>query len=679
MLGAIAMRLTVCLLATLVASLTTGCGSSVEPAFFADAALVDSPSITRDASAPTDAATVEPPFVSAPPSAGPFALCGAIGVGTASSIAFDPSRNAIALGSYAGFVRLFDATDGHNVGLIFAHSYGLASLVYSPDRSLLATAGTDFDARHVRLWSAANGAAVRSIQLESDPIGVTFVPDGTALIVTQRNAVSRFRVSDGEREWTAAHTAHPIDAGALSPDGSMVAFITSDGVSLLRSRDGTPGPTVTDSFIRNRRTITFSGDGSSVIVGYQYYSPNGPQAPAVIARVIDLATSATRLEIEGTRSVNALRVSPSGDDLAIAFEYRGYERWGVRRDDAWLSRPQRQAGFALDQESRAIAFDQEGRRLALSSADAVRVFDARANDSATHTFESLAVQQGPLGWGGGGSVELSPDGRELLVGSRDTTYLLSVATQNVTRRFEGTRGVGAFSPDQQTIVTGATSGQLTLWRRSDWTSRQVATAPDLASIAFIDRTRFAVGGRDALVVHSALDGSQQRRFAIARRQLPTFDLQLSRDASRIAVATYGGLGGGIDVFDLRSNAQVFSIAGNFRSHSNGAFLLDGRLLVASAEAGSFAMYGPNGERLPVASPTASITTIALSTDEQLLLASTSNGITTIQRGLTGEVVQSLGRIGPSASSSGNAVRISADGSLIVRTGAQATLQLWCRR
>ncbi|MBL8682461.1 MAG: WD40 repeat domain-containing protein [Myxococcales bacterium] len=653
----------------LFVSVAVGCGSSVEPAF------LDAPS----SDAVVDASTHAPPFVSAPPSDGPYALCGAIGVGTLSSIEFDPTRDALALGTYAGFVRLVDANDGHQLGLIFAHAHGLISLAYSPDRTLLATAGTDFDARHVRLWSSTTGELVRSIALASDPVAVAFVADGSALIVTQRNAVSRYRVRDGGHEWTFRQVEHRIDASAVSPDGSTVAFLNGPGISLLRSSDGSPGPTVTDSFARNRRTIAFSRDGASLVVGYQYYSPDGPRAPAVIARVIDIATSATRMQIEGVRSVNALRVSPSGDDLAIAFEYRGYERWSVRRDGQWLPRAERQAGIDIDQESRAIAFDRDGTQIALSSADAVRLFDARSSSPARRTLESISVLQGALGWGGGGSVELSPDGRELLVGSRDTLHLLSVATQDTLRRFERSRGVGAFSPDQRTIVTGGANGQLALWRRSDGSSREVPTVSDLASVTFIDGSRLVAAGRDALVVHSAEDGAQQRRFTLARRGLPAFDLQLSKDATRIAVSTYGGLGGAIDVFDLRSNAQVFSVAGNFRSRSNSVFLRDGRLLVASSAAGSLALFGTTGERLPLDASPPSITTVALSTDEQSLLASTSNGSTTIQRGLTGAVVQDLGRIGPSATSSGNILRISADGSRIVRTGGQSTLQLWCRR
>lgn len=654
-------------------SITAACGASVEPSSFDSA-------VTHDAAADVAVdVAIPPPFVSAPPSEGPYALCGAIGLGTVAAIEFDPSRDALAVGSYAGFVRIIDARDGHHIGTIFAHRYGLSSLAYSPDRTLLATTGSDFAARNVRLWSARDGAAVRSIALDSDPLSVVFTPDGSSLVVTQRNAVSRYRVSDGALEWSAREVEHPIDGSGVSPDGSSLAYISGSGITLLRLRDGSRGPTVTDSFMRNRRTIAFSRDGSSVIVGYQYYSPDGPSVPAVIARVIDVATSRTRVEIEGFRSVNALRVAPSGDEVAIAFEYRGYERWAVSRSGAWLPRAERRAGLALEQESRAIAFDREGARVALSSADAIRVFDAATNGDARESFESIAVLQGALGWGGGGSIELSTDGRELLVGTRDALHLFSVATQDVIRRFEQTRGVGAISPDGQSIVTGAASGRLALWRRSDWSVREVASVADLASVAFVDGARFVAAGRDSLVLHRASDGAEQRRWPITRRQLPAFDLRVSRDASRVAVSTYGGFGGGIDVFDLGTDAPVFNIAGNFRSRSNSAFMRDGRLLVAMAEGAPLALYSADGQRVNLSTAGTPATTIALTSDEQLLLSSTSNGITTIRRGLDGEVVQDLGRIGPSGTSSGNSLRISTDGAVIVRTGAQSTLEVWCRR
>lgn len=664
----------------LLVSLATGCGSSVEPADGDGASPVDSSVDARvEVDARDDAAVRVPPFVSAPPSTGPYALCGAIGEGTIASLEFDPARNVIALGSYAGFVRLIDADDGHHVGLVFAHGYGLSSLAYSPDRTLLATAGNDFDARSVRLWDASNGAPVRSMPLESDPISVAFVPDGSALIVTQRNAVSRFRVGDGALEWTVRQFEHPIDASAVAPDGSTLAFISGSEIQLVRLRDGVAGARVSDSFQRNRRAIAFSRDASSVIVGYQYYAPD-ERSPAVIARAIDIATGATRVEIEGLRSVNALRVSPSGDDVAIAFDYQGYERWAIRQGGAWLARAERSAATVISQESRAIAFDRDGTRVALASADAVRLFDAHTADaSALRTFDVVAVPQGALGWGGGGSVEIAPDGRELLVGTRGWLYLFSISTQDVIRRFDDALGVGAFSPDQQTLVTGAGAGRLALLGRNDGSRREAATVADLASIRFVDRSQFVAAGRDAVVLHSALDGAVQRRFALTRRQLPAFDLQLSRDFSRVAVSTFGGFGGGIDVFDLASGARTLSVAGNFRSRSNAALLVDGRLLVTQGEGALLATYSAAGERTALAVVGAPPTAVAFSADEQVLLESTNNGTTTVRRGLRGEVVQSLGRIGPSATSLGNTLRISADGALIVRTGGQATLQLWCRR
>jgi WD40 repeat protein len=648
---------------------TAGCASRVEPSL-SDAAL--------EASA-SDAMVLAPPFVSAPPSTGPYALCGAVGLGTIAAVEFAPSLGAIAVGTFAGFVRLVDANDGHNLGLIFAHSYGLASMSISPDQTLLATAGSDFESRDVRLWSARDGAAVRSITLESDPIAVAFVPDGSAIIVTQRNAVSRYRVRDGEREWSVAQVGRPIEASAVSPDGSAVAYLSDTGISLLRASDGAAGPRVTDSFMRNRRAIAFARDSSSLVVGYQYHSTEGPETPEVIARVIDIATSATQVEIEGTSSVNALRVAPSGDEVAIAFLHVGYERWAIRGDGAWLPRGQRRAALTIEQESRAIAFDREGRRLVVASADAVRTFDATTSAAPTSAFDVVAVLQGVLGLGGGGSVELSEDGRELVVGTRDSVYLFSTETQDVLRRFDQTRGVGAISPDGQTIVTGASGGRVSLWRRGDWSSREVATVAELASLAFVDGARFVAGGRDALALHAVADGAEQRRWARSRRQQPTFDLRLSRDSSLIAASTFGGFGGGLDVLDLRSGEAVFSVEGNFRSRSNSAFLRDGRLLVAMGRGAALELHSGAGMRSLLSGPGSPVTTVALSSDEGLLLTSTSDGTTRIQRGLTGEAVQSLGRIGPSATSLGNVLRISSDSSRIVRTGAQGTLQLWCRR
>jgi WD40 repeat protein len=100
--------------------------------------------------------------------------------------AFSPKDKLLATGVSSGFpsdkedveVALWDLTSGKKRGLK-GHTGGVASLAFSPDGKLLASAGQD---KTVRLWDVAAGKELIVLKAHSDwVLCVTFSADGTAL------------------------------------------------------------------------------------------------------------------------------------------------------------------------------------------------------------------------------------------------------------------------------------------------------------------------------------------------------------------------------------------------------------------------------------------------------------------------------------------------------------------
>jgi WD40 repeat protein len=158
------------------------------------------------------------------------------------AVAFSPDGDTLASGGHDQTVRLWSAAQGRQVHTLRGHTDNVQSVAFSPDGMLLASGGAD---NTVRLWSVSDGRLIRTLRGHAGQKGdmfnllftsytsgvqdITFSPDGTVLASAGSDGtVQLWRVADGSLLKTLSGHTNIVTKIAFAPDNRTLASGSGD-------------------------------------------------------------------------------------------------------------------------------------------------------------------------------------------------------------------------------------------------------------------------------------------------------------------------------------------------------------------------------------------------------------------------------------------------------------------
>jgi WD40 repeat protein/serine/threonine protein kinase len=298
-------------------------------------------------------------------------------------------------------VRLYDTDTGNPRIPAAAHDRRVSALAFSPDGSLLASAGHD---SIVTLWDVATGQVRHQLKGHArDVWSLAFSPDGKQLVsACNGGLVLLWDPAEGTQLWQASGLSANYPRVAFSPDGRYVLAGTPEGT--VRSLDARNGDRVREFIGHHKgpiRCVAVSADGKLLASG-------GTDGKVVVR---DFQSGAVRLEKEGKPQVPHVRFSPDGRTLFATYDMPEavIRCWSLTGDDKILT---------LSGHTDHVTFADirpDGRFLASSACDGtVRLWDLRSPGA-----RPLVLQLGPNSTTPVDAVVFAPDGEHLATTHRD--------------------------------------------------------------------------------------------------------------------------------------------------------------------------------------------------------------------------------------------------------------------
>lgn len=354
--------------------------------------------------------------------------------------AFNAEGTSLAVGNREGVVEVWDLRTKTQVHR-FHHGSLCSSLRFSPDSSRLTSGSMD---KTVRIWDLA----------PTSP---------------QQQGV-------------------PVTAAAVSADGSLVATVSREGVSVWDAASGaqiqhfTRGGGATGQELRFfNRAPGPHGDllsAAFTATGVCFAAATDPQT----AGVWD-ASGNLLAQFPSNGRLQELELSPTGDLLATVGHRDTVSIWETASGTLTHELPHHGA--------HRLVFSSDGSRLATyDRSDGTRVWDTASGVQVAHLARRSAR-----------ALAFSPDNSQLALTDRAVDFrVVDIATEAVTHRFRGIRvRAAAFSPDSKYFATTA-SDTISVW---DSTTAEHLTSmradSDLESVVWHPDSRVLfVGGRGVL-------------------------------------------------------------------------------------------------------------------------------------------------------------------------------------
>ena len=586
-------------------------------------------------------------------------------LGSVGDVAFSADGKLIAASDSSLEIHIWQVTDGKQVATCKGHTESIPSITFSPNEKILISGSDDHT---IKLWDLDTGECLKTLGGHTKPLrAIAISPDGKTIASGSDDAtVKLWDFQTGEcLETLLAHSSWTSFV-AFSPDGCTLASSGGNGqeASIKLWNLATKECVMTlQGYDQSISAIVFSLDGL-ILAG-------GSRDKTI--KLWDVQTGECLRTLEGhTGSVTALAFGLGGEVLISGSQDKTVRFWNVQTGE-YLGYIQ-----GHSHSVNAVACSPDEQSFATGSGDqTVRLWDMRGNAG---TPRCVRTWQGYINRIR--AVAFNPDGRTVASGSDDNTVRVwNVLTGECLKTFQGhgdwvTSVI--FSPDGKTLLSGSEDHTVKLWDvvtgrclrifkgHTDWIS--------FITLSFTSETAIlASSSEDRTVKLWDVDSGVCLR-TLSGHVKDIKSVAFSPDGKKLASASCDGtlklwdISTGGCLYTFLKNDDLFPTAG-LRS---AVFSNDGRTLVTGGCDRALRFWDiATGDRYRIWEDTNDIDSIVISSEKQILF-STSGKLIKLWDIRTGECLKTL----EGHSNSVTSIALSPDNQLLVSGSYDETAKLW---
>jgi WD40 repeat protein len=438
-------------------------------------------------------------------------------------------------------VELVDPATGKTLRFLTGQKAGTADVAFSHDGRLAYTAGLDGTAR---VWDTATGSNLITLTgQKSGLVGLSVDDKGDRLATFGRDGTARvWDLTTKPLGETMALDLSPRQIGtrAIDAAGGVGAVIPLANRNTAVVFDLATGEIIRRFPDHAGLGVALAPDGRAII--YQHMVGRGPDPSTLDVGPIvvrDVATGATRTELEGLCSYGLVDVDPSKDCPVLPPDHP-YAEWvlgmSVTPDGRYAAAGgESVAASVWDLDTGSVVatlgpFGEQGSALVVSSAAispdgskvAVRIIGDKHPRVIVLGLDRSVLAEFPLEppATSAGHIAFSPDGSLLAAGG---SQLKVFDTKSWTVLWQVDAHNGGvfdldFSPDGRSIVTTGFDGFVRLWDARDGSLLQtISLGEDYGkAVAFTDDRHVIVGTQNGLVAGLTFDVDELLRIGLSR-------------------------------------------------------------------------------------------------------------------------------------------------------------------
>lgn len=508
------------------------------------------------------------------------------------------------------------------------HLAPIASVAYSPDGSTVASSGYFGDT--IKLWRASDGRMVRTFgnvaganQFIFGPmIPITFLPDGhTVIAIGEGSAIGVWNAQSGRLLRTIFVQGSDL---AISHDGTLIAVAANTSIKLVRFSDGAVIRSIswTGDFVQ---TVAFCLNDTVVAGGDRLG----------ILKTFRVSDGAPLLSIPAHGDyINTVRSSPDGARLATGSSDHTIKLWNSSNGDLVSTLVGHLSAVS------SVAFSANGNLIASGSADDTARVWSLPSGSLVATF----IQPANVN-----DVSFNPFTNRLAVASNIDVQEWDVAGQVFVRsliRANNQISGTVFTPDSTKIVSGSYDGKISVHDVTTGTLlRQVVPGANIFAIAASANTIAAgINVPNVIKLYQLSDGTLLRTL-VPNGSLPyTYSAVFAPDGTTLATGHFNNT---VQLWNVSTGELIRILDGGQPGAVNAvAYSANGSVLVGASSGGYVYVWDAAGNPIrtlgPVGQP---LTSVAISRDNQFVLAGGNNGLLQLWQLDTGAFVYGFSESG----------------------------------